>query len=118
MKNLALFIIAILLYCGNVSAQSTPQNTSDSRLTISPIEVYSNPVQQCVRADIHDIVFNRSIQSLNATIYTMDGRQVYAEKLKATSVVTLSTQDLPKGSYILHLGTDDGRTFTGEFVKL
>jgi len=48
----------------------------------------------------------------------MDGKQVYAEELDATSILTVNTQHLPEASYILRLLTDDGRTFTGRFVKL
>lgn len=117
MKNLLLFIATILLYCGNVSAQSSTQNFTYSTTTDSSIRVYQSPTQGHLRADTHDVIFNRNVQSFDATIYTTDGKQVHSEKLEATSMITLNTQHLPKASYILHLRTNDGQVLIGEFDK-
>ena len=83
-----------------------------------PIQVFPNPADNYVSVDLHDIISNGNVQSVQTMIYTMDGKQMYAEELDATSILTVNTQHLPKASYILRLLTDDGRIFTGKFVKL
>ncbi len=129
MKNLVLFIAVMLLYGSNVTAQTIPTALTGNTLTIDiPAEVYAKAdIHDIVfNANIHDIVFNANIhdivfndaRTLDVAIYTTDDRQVYSEKLKATTVITLDTQDLPKASYILRLRIDGGQTFTSEFVKL
>jgi len=121
MKNLVLFIVVMLMYGSNVSAQVINTALKANILTIDvPSEVYATAdIHDIVfNARIHDIVFNR-VQPLDVTICMEDGRQVYSEKLEATNnVITLDTQHLPEASYILYLRADDGRTFTSKFVKL
>jgi len=139
MKNLVLFIATILLYCGNVSGQDINTALKGNTLTIDvPAEVYATAdIHDVVfNASIHDVVFNASIhdvvfnanihdvvfnyaQPLDVTIHTMDGRQVYSEKLEATNglIITIDAQHLPEASYVLYLRTGNGQTFTGEFVK-
>jgi len=82
------------------------------------VQTYPNPASSFVNVDMHDIIFNSNVQSVTAVIYTMSGQQVHSQEMEPTTTLTINTQRLPEASYILRLGTDDGRTFTGKFVKL
>lgn len=82
------------------------------------VEVYPNPAKNYINADIHDIISAGHTQSVNALIYDIKGQLIHTETLNATGVLTINTQHLTEGSYILRLQTDDGRVFTSKFLKL
>jgi len=100
-------------YTVNISAVSS-KSVAESNL----VQVYPNPAKHYINADIHDIISGSNIQSINALIYNMAGQLIHTEALNATGVLTINTQDLPEAPYILRLQTDDGRAFTGKFLKL
>lgn len=92
--------------------------SSKSASTSTLVEVYPNPAKHYINADIHDIISGSNTQSVDALIYNMKGQLIHTETLDATGVLTINTQHLPEAPYILRLQTDDGRAFTGKFLKL
>jgi len=105
---------------GEVEDYLVDVNIVVGKLTISNqlIQVYPNPANGFVNVNLQEIIHTGSIESITATIYTMDGKQAYSEEIEAASIITINTYHLPEASYILRLSADDGRTFTGRFVKL
>lgn len=82
------------------------------------IQVYPNPTRGLLNVDLQQIIQTGDVGSITATVYAMDGKQVYEQNMEAMGTIRVSTHHLPKGSYILRLRTNDGKAFSSRFVKL
>lgn len=82
----------------------------NSSFSNSEFSIYPNPANEVLNIKFK----NQSTEIENAIVYDISGRQILNEKLKNQTIVVKS---LAKGTYILVLKDNLGKTFTQKFMK-
>ena len=99
------FRIALAFMTDIIFYQPTPEAISD--IDNEPIQVFPNPVEDCLHLQMDD---NTSV--LSCELYDLQGRL-----LKVTEKETsMRVKNLPSGTYILHIHTDKG-SFNTKVIK-
>jgi hypothetical protein len=81
------------------SASCTALNVNKNKL--KTFTVYPNPATRAINISLIDEVKNASI-----SIYDINGRQVYAHKLDLQGTVTINTENLSAGIYVLKINNN------------
>lgn len=79
--------------------------------------VYPNPANQFINIEWHELPLQA--EDINLTIYALNGKQVYQNRLTLANISHINIEHLSANQiYILHLQTDKGQTFRTKFLKL
>ncbi|HNL08708.1 MAG TPA: T9SS type A sorting domain-containing protein, partial [Chitinophagales bacterium] len=74
--------------------------------------VYPNPSDSWLHIDVP---FSQQATAI-LTIYDLNGKTIFQQKLHTHQTNTLSIADLPKGMYLLHLATAE-QVYTQKWVR-
>ena len=101
-------MVAVVMYM--TDTLGVVQGTGSINPIISEVKVYPNPAQDQVFIELPD-----NIGKINFSLYDLMGREITREDVTEKSFA-VQRNELPKGVYIYHIATPDGRRLSGKIL--